>query len=192
MITTSQKARLCEMAQHLKLIFEIGKNGIGGKEIIDISIALDSHELIKISVSHDAPNDAKTFLNAICALTEAEPVTIIKNEVVIYDCSLLSDTKPCHILPLLFFNRSFISAILSCEISPSPLKTPVDFCRYSSAVILPVFLPATFPSVVMYLYTFSPPVISKKERSALWASLSSPLAFLPSSYGVYFMFRIIG
>ena len=47
MITTSQKARLCEMAQHLKPIFEIGKNGIGGKEIIDISIALDSQNLLK-------------------------------------------------------------------------------------------------------------------------------------------------
>ena len=192
MITTSQKARLCEMAQQLKPIFEIGKNGIGGKEIIDISIALDSHELIKISVSHDAPNDAKTFLNAICALTGAEPVIIIGNEVVIYDCSLLSDTKPCHILPLLFFNRSFISATFSSDKSPLPLNTPVDFCKYSSAVILPVFLPATLPSVVMYLYTFSPPIISKKERSALWASLSNPLAFLPSSYGVYFIFRIIG
>ena len=111
---------------------------------------------------------------------------------ILYDCSLLSDTKPCHILPLLFFNRSFISATFSSDKSPPPLNTPVDFCRYSSAVIFPVFFPATLPSVVMYLYTFSPPVISKNERSALWASFSSPLAFLPSSYGVYFMFRIIG
>ena len=91
MITTSQKARLCSIAQHLKPIFEIGKNGIGGKEIIEISIALDSHELIKISVSHDAPNDAKTFLNAICAFTGAEPVTIIGNEVVIYRRSSSND-----------------------------------------------------------------------------------------------------
>lgn len=50
MITTSQKARLCSIAQQLKPIFEIGKNGIGGKEIVDISIALDSHELIKFNI----------------------------------------------------------------------------------------------------------------------------------------------
>ena len=84
MITTLQQAKLCSLAQQLKPIFEIGKNGIAGKEIIDISIALDLHELIKISVSHDAPIDAKTFLNAICALTGAEPVTVIGNEAVIY------------------------------------------------------------------------------------------------------------
>lgn len=47
MITTLQKARLCSIAQQLKPIFEIGKNGIGEKEIIDISIALDSQNLLK-------------------------------------------------------------------------------------------------------------------------------------------------
>ncbi len=43
MITTSLKARLCEMAQQLKPIFEIGKNGIGEKEIIDISMPTDNN-----------------------------------------------------------------------------------------------------------------------------------------------------
>lgn len=47
MITTSQKARFCGIAQQLKPIFEIGKNGIGEKEIIDISIALGSQNLLK-------------------------------------------------------------------------------------------------------------------------------------------------
>ena len=97
MITTSQKARLCEMAQQLKPIFEIGKNGIGKKEIIDISIALDSHELIKISVSHAAPHAANTFLNAICALTGAEPVTIVENEVAIYRRSSNNDINHIEI-----------------------------------------------------------------------------------------------
>ena len=97
MITTSQRAKLCGIAQQLKPIFEIGKSGIGGKEIIDISIALDSHELIKISVSHNAPTDVKTFLNAICALTGAEPVTIIRNEVVIYRRSSSNDINHIEI-----------------------------------------------------------------------------------------------
>mgnify|MGYP002726647175 FL=1 len=97
MITTSQKARLCEMAQQLKPIFEIDKNGIGEKEIIDISIALDSHELIKITVFRDAPVDAKTFLNAICALTGADPVTINGNDVVFYRLSSSNDINHIEI-----------------------------------------------------------------------------------------------
>ena len=86
MITTSQKARLCEMAQQLKPIFEIGKNGIGEKEIIDISMPTDNNT-----------NVAKTFLNAICALTGAEPVTIIENEVVIYRRSSSNDINHIEI-----------------------------------------------------------------------------------------------
>lgn len=83
MITNSQCERLKSMAQNIKPILEISKKDIGVKEILDISIALDLHELIKISIHPNAKTNAKTFLNAICALTGAEPV-IIDNEIVIY------------------------------------------------------------------------------------------------------------
>lgn len=83
MITNSQRMRLCGIAQQIKPIFQIGKDGITDKEIIDISIALNSHEIVKILIK-GAPNDAKTFLNAICALTSAEPISANNNEVVIY------------------------------------------------------------------------------------------------------------
>ncbi len=83
MITNSQRARLCDMAQQIKPIFQIGKGGITQKEIIDISVALDLHELVKISLK-DATVDAKTFLIAICALTGAEQISANDNEVVIF------------------------------------------------------------------------------------------------------------
>ena len=84
MITNSQCECLKSMAQNIKPIWEISKKDIGVKEILDISIALDLHELIKISIHPNAKTNAKTFLNAICALTGAEPVNIIDNEIVIY------------------------------------------------------------------------------------------------------------
>ncbi len=84
MITNSQCESLKRMAQNIKPILEISKKDIGVKEILDISIALDLHELIKISIHPNAKTNAKTFLNAICALTGAEPVNIIDNEIVIY------------------------------------------------------------------------------------------------------------
>ena len=73
MITSSQRARLRSMAQNINPIFQIGKNGIGDNQILDISLALDLHELVKISVLRNAETDAKTVLNAICGLTGAEP-----------------------------------------------------------------------------------------------------------------------
>lgn len=50
MITNSQCERLKSMALKIKPTLEISKKDIGVKEILDISIALDLHELIKISI----------------------------------------------------------------------------------------------------------------------------------------------
>ena len=97
MITNSQCERLKSMAQHTKPILEINKESIGAKEIVDVSIALDSHELIKISFHPDSKTDAKTFLNAICALTGAEPVDIADNEIVIYRRSSSDDIEHIEI-----------------------------------------------------------------------------------------------
>ena len=85
MLTSTQRAHLRSMAQNITPIFQIGKNGIGDNQIIDISTALDLHELIKISVLRNAETDAKTVLNAICALTGAEPVTAIGNKLLYTD-----------------------------------------------------------------------------------------------------------
>lgn len=84
MITNSQCERLKSMVLKIKPTLEISKKDIGVKEILDISIALDLHELIKISIPPNAKNNAKTFLNAICALTGAEPISINNNEIVAY------------------------------------------------------------------------------------------------------------
>ena len=97
MLTSSQRAKLRSMAQSINPIFQIGKNGIGMQQIVDISLALDLHELIKISVLRNADTDAKTVLNAICALTGAEPVTAIGNKVVIFRRSPRDDVDHIEI-----------------------------------------------------------------------------------------------
>ena len=84
MITNSQCERLKSMALKIKPTLEISKKDIGVKEILDISITLDLHELIKISIHPNTKNNAKTFLNAICALTGAKPISINNNEIVVY------------------------------------------------------------------------------------------------------------
>lgn len=54
MITNSQCERLKSMALNIKPTLEISKKDIGVKEILDISIVLDLHELIKISIHPNA------------------------------------------------------------------------------------------------------------------------------------------
>lgn len=87
--------------------------------------------------------------------------------------SCIERDKAVRILPSFSLSRFFISSTCSLGIIPLSLNTPVFFCRYSSAVRLPVRL----PSVVMYLNMFLPPVISKNARSSACRSNSSSVAF---------------
>ena len=84
MITSGQRAKLRSMAQNLKPIFHVGKNGINDNFIKDIDTALELHELIKIAVLRNSDLDAKTSMALLSAALKAEPVTAIGNKFVIY------------------------------------------------------------------------------------------------------------
>ena len=78
MLTSAQRAKLKSIAQNLDPIFHVGKNGVGDNQVNDIIDALESHELIKISVLKNAETPTKLVR------TGAEPVTAIGNKIVIY------------------------------------------------------------------------------------------------------------
>lgn len=93
MLTSTQRAHLRSMAQNITPIFQIGKNGIGENQVKDICLALELHELIKISVLRNAETPTKVVLDEICRLTGADPVTAIGNKVVIYKRSTRDDVE---------------------------------------------------------------------------------------------------
>ncbi|MGN0744579.1 MAG: YhbY family RNA-binding protein [Christensenellales bacterium] len=97
MITSAQRARLRSLAQNVNPIFQIGKNGIGDNQVKDICLALELHELVKISVLRNAETPTKVVLDEICRLTGAEPVTAIGNKVVIYKRSTRDDVEHIEI-----------------------------------------------------------------------------------------------
>lgn len=97
MITSAQRARLRSLAQNVNPIFQIGKNGIGDNQVKDICLALELHELVKISVLRNAETPTKVALDEICRLTGAEPVTAIGNKVVIYKRSTRDDVEHIEI-----------------------------------------------------------------------------------------------
>lgn len=97
MITSSQRAKLRSLAQKINPIFQIGKNGIGDNQVKDICLALELHELIKISVLRNAEADTKDMLDEICQKTGAEPVTVIGNKIVIYKRSTRDDVEHIEI-----------------------------------------------------------------------------------------------
>lgn len=97
MITSSQRAKLRSLAQKINPIFQIGKNGIGDNQVKDICLALELHELIKISVLRNAEANTKDMLEEICQKTGAEPVTAIGNKIVIYKRSTRDNVEHIEI-----------------------------------------------------------------------------------------------
>lgn len=84
MITGSQRRKLRALAKQARPTIKLSDDHIGAKEIIDISIALDRYELVKIALPIKSKADTETVLNAVCALTGAEPISADHGEIAVY------------------------------------------------------------------------------------------------------------
>ena len=84
MINESQRRKLRALAEQARPTIKLSDSHIGTKEIIDISIALDRYELVKIALPTKSKIDSETILNAICALTGAEPISANHGEIAVY------------------------------------------------------------------------------------------------------------
>lgn len=84
MINEFQRRKLCALADQARPTIKLSDSHIGAKEIIDISIALDRYELVKIALPTKSKIDSETILNAICTLTGAEPISANRSEIAVY------------------------------------------------------------------------------------------------------------
>ena len=96
MLTTQERTKLKSLAQNIDAIFQIGKNGITENIINDLSVALDSRELIKITVLRNADFNAKQVIEELAEMLNAQPVQAIGNKIVLYKKSQRKDIK--HII----------------------------------------------------------------------------------------------
>lgn len=84
-MTPKQRATLRSMANTLDAILHIGKEGIGENLVKQCWDALESRELIKVSVQKNAPfENPKEACDALCNAVHAEPVQVIGSKFVIY------------------------------------------------------------------------------------------------------------
>ena len=84
MITTKQRAQLRSLANDLKALYQLGKNGITDEFVAQIDEALGVNELIKISVLKSALYTSKEVISALCEALDCEPVMAIGSKVVVY------------------------------------------------------------------------------------------------------------
>lgn len=83
-MTSKQRACLRGLANQLSPIFQIGKSGISQNLIQQLNDALESREIIKITVLETAPASAKDLGNELPKLTNSILVQTIGNKITLF------------------------------------------------------------------------------------------------------------
>lgn len=84
MLTGKQKRQLRGMANSLKPLFQVGKDGVSYNMFNTISDSLEAHELLKISVLKNCSTDVREIAFDIASNTNSEIVQIIGKTIVLY------------------------------------------------------------------------------------------------------------
>lgn len=84
MLTNKEKAKLRGMAQTLRPLFQIGKDGVTENFCMTLSDSLEAHELVKISALKTSPIDIQEAAIELSAATHSEIIQIIGKTVVLY------------------------------------------------------------------------------------------------------------
>ena len=84
MFTSKQRSVLRSLAQTIEPIGQVGKGGISDNMIESFSQALESRELIKITVLNNSEEEASWVANDLAEALGAEVVCTIGHKVVLY------------------------------------------------------------------------------------------------------------
>ena len=84
MLTGKQKRQLRGMANQLKALYQVGKDGVSYNMFSSIADALEAHELVKISVLKNCSSDVREVAFDIASNTNSEIVQIIGKTIILY------------------------------------------------------------------------------------------------------------
>jgi RNA-binding protein len=84
MLSVKQKVKLRSMAMTLNPIYQIGKDGITNNLLEGLSLALEAHELIKVSVLKTVSAPIREVALDVTSATHSELVQIIGRQIILY------------------------------------------------------------------------------------------------------------
>lgn len=97
-ISQEQKKHFQAIGHHLKPIVTIAKNGLSENVIAELERALKDHELIKIKLSVNSPEDRKELVEEICHTAQCEAVQVIGKTALIYKKVIQPNRKLSNVL----------------------------------------------------------------------------------------------
>lgn len=84
MLTGKQKRQLRALGHHLKVLVQVGQKGITPTVVGAVEQALLDHELVKVKVSPDAPQDRHEAAEALAAQTGCEVAQVLGNTLLLF------------------------------------------------------------------------------------------------------------
>jgi RNA-binding protein len=84
MLTGKQRRYLRSQAHHLDAILQIGKAGVNENIVGQVELALEAHELIKVAILQNCPQDRHEVAENLVTGTAAELVQVLGKTVVLY------------------------------------------------------------------------------------------------------------
>lgn len=84
MLTGKQKRYLRSMAHHLDPVTQVGKGGVSENMLDQVSLTLETRELIKVSILNNCEQDKNDVAEQLAEGTGAELVQLIGKTVVLY------------------------------------------------------------------------------------------------------------
>ena len=93
MLTSKQRATLRGLANSMQSVTQIGKGGVTDEVCRSIETALDSHELIKLSVLETAPLTSREAADTVAEKLGADVVSVIGRKFVLFRVSTKEENR---------------------------------------------------------------------------------------------------
>lgn len=84
MLSGKQKRHLRSIAVTTRAIIQIGKDGLSANLVETVDLALEAHELVKISVLKNCDENIKEMALDMAGMTNSEVVQIIGHTIVLF------------------------------------------------------------------------------------------------------------
>lgn len=98
MLTSKERAYLRGLASKLDAVVQIGHKEVSDNMLLQIDGALETRELIKLSVLQNSDADAKILAAELSSILEADVVSVIGRKIVLYRKSKKKGVKHIEIL----------------------------------------------------------------------------------------------
>lgn len=84
MLTGKQRSYLKSLAHNMEPLMQIGKTGVSDGVIKQLDQLLECHELVKVKVLQNSPQEAHEIVDELLDMTHAEFVQLIGSKFTLY------------------------------------------------------------------------------------------------------------